>query len=676
MQKGMNKIMEIFTIVLILLISIGISNIINRFLPLVPIPLIQIALGMIIATLPLGIHMTLDPELFLVLFIAPLLFNDGKRVSRDDLWNLRIPILLMSLGLVFITVFIVGYAINWMIPTISLSAAFALAAILSPTDAVSVHEMSKRSHLPRNIMHLLEGEALMNDASGLVAFKFAIAATVSGIFSLTHATFSFFVIAIGGLLSGTVLSFFVIKLRRFIRRLGMEDVTIQMLIQILTPFLLYLVSEKLGVSGILAVAAGGLVHAFEHDRTESFMSKLQIVSESTWSVIIFILNGLVFLILGLQIPAVTKVIFKDEKYNNLEVLGYIFAISFILIVIRLIWVYIFYDGKLTFKKKDILSKTRLKFSILASILGVRGAVTLSGAFSIPYVIQGEFPFPQRDLIIFISAGVILFTLIEGSVFLPILSKKEKGTKKEDKNKLEQMALIKIIEASVKVLKDEMNDENKKATLYIISSYNKFIRNGYRNNNKFKADLQSNEMKKVIYTEALKAEKKEIEHLLETGQISRSVYFELIETYNHTETILLDGLRHRVNLAISIVKRVISKLFPSSKKSNISVNKEMELALITIYKAVIIFIRNQINDENKGASLEIIAHYNELIGRLHRNDKPKDIELFNEHKRKLQFKAIEVQRKEVQLLFETGEINREIANKLRKFINYWEATIME
>jgi monovalent cation/hydrogen antiporter len=671
-----NKLVEIFTIVLILLISIGISNILNRFIPLVPIPLIQIALGMILAVLPLGIHMPLDPELFLVLFIAPLLFNDGKRISRDELWNLRIPILLMSLGLVFITIFIVGYVINWMIPTITLSAAFALAAILSPTDAVSVKALTKRIHLPGNIMHLLEGEALMNDASGLVAFKFAIAATVSGIFSLTQATFSFFVIAIGGLLSGAILSFFVIQLRRLIRRLGMEDVTIQMLIQILTPFFLYLVSERIGVSGILAVVAGGIIHAFEHDRTESFMSKLQIVSESTWYVIIFILNGLVFLILGLQIPAVTKVIFKDEKYNNFIVLGYIVAISIILIFIRFLWVYIFYEGKFIFGKKEIFSKSRLKLSALTALSGVRGAITLAGAFSIPYVIQGGTPFPQRDLIIFISAGVILFTLIEASVMLPILSKKEKQIKKEEKDKLEQMALIKIIEAAVKVLKEEMNDENKKATLYIISSYNKFIRNGYRNNNKFKSNLQSNEMKKVIYTEALKAEKKEIEHLFETGQISRPVFFELKEIYDHTETILLDGFKHRINLAISIVKRVISRLFPSSKKSNISVNKEIELAQITIYKAAIISIRNQINDENKGASLEIIAHYNELIGRLHRSDQPKDIELFNEHKRKLQFKAIEVQRKEVQLLFENGEINREIANKLRKFINYWEATIME
>lgn len=668
--------MEIFIIVLILLICIGISNVLNRFIPMVPIPLIQIALGMLLAVLPLGIHMPLNPELFLVLFIAPLLFNDGKRVSRNELWNQRIPILLMSLGLVFVTVFVLGYVIHLMIPSISLSASFALAAILSPTDAVAVQSLSKRINLPGNIMHLLEGEALTNDASGLVAFKFAVAASVSGIFSLTHAAFSFFLIAIGGVLAGAILSYLVIKLRRFIRRLGMEDVTVQMLIQIITPFFLFLAAEYLGVSGILAVVAGGIVHAYEHERTESFMSKLQIVSESTWSVIIFILNGLVFLILGLQIPAVIKVIFYNEKYDNLLVFGYILAISVILIIIRFIWVYIFYEGKFAFRKAEMFSKTRLKFSILTSISGVRGSVTLAAAFSIPYIIQGGNAFPQRDLIIFISAGVILFSLIEASVLLPLISKKEKHVNKENMEKLEHLALIKVIEASVKVLRDEMNDENRKATMYVISSFNKLIRNGYRNTNKFKLTMELSEIKKDVFSEALEAEKKEIEHLFETDQISRQVYFKLIELYSHTETILKDGFKHRFKLAVSTTKRLISKLLSLRKKSNLSLIKEVELAQITVYKGVILAIRDKISEENKAASLELILHYNELIARLHRGELPNNLDQFNDIKRKLQFKAIEVQRKEIQLLFENGEINRDIANKLRKFINYWEASILD
>lgn len=668
--------MEIFIIILILLASIGISNIINRFIPLFPIPLIQISLGMILAILPLGIHMALEPELFLVLFIAPLLFNDGKRVSKSELWNLRTPILLMALGLVFVTVFIVGHVIHWMIPSITLSAAFALAAILSPTDAVAVQALSKRIHLPEKIMNLLEGEALINDASGLVAFKFAVAATVSGSFSLIKATASFFIIAIGGLLCGVVLSFIIIHIRRLIRRLGMEDVTIQMLIQILTPFLIYLTSEHLGLSGILAVVSGGIIHSIEHEHTESFMSKLQIVSHSTWFVILFILNGLVFLILGLQIPGVIKIIFEDEKFNNLQVFGYIVVISIILTVIRFLWVYIFGEGKLRLRKEELFDKSRFKAAVLTSLSGVRGAVTLAGAFSIPYVLQGGAPFPQRDLIIFISAGVILFSLLETSIILPILVKKEEQSKGEDKNKIERKAFIKVIEASIKVLKEEINDENKKAALYVIASYNRYIRKSYRSENQVELNLKSSEMKKNIYAKALKVEEDEIEQLFKEGKISENAYNVLKEKFYHTESILSNGLKHRIILAISIIKGAALKIFSSSNNDSMADIKEIESAKILAYNAAISAIRKEINDENRGISLEIIAHYTEFIRRIQRGSQPKDTEQFNKHKRELQFKAIEVQRKEVQSLFENGEINRELANKLRKFINYWEATIME
>lgn len=333
--------METFLVVLVLLGLIAISNIINRFIPFVPIPLIQIGLGVVVVLLPLGIHMSLEPELFFVLFIAPLLFNDGKRTPRNELWNLRAPILMLALGLVFATVLIAGYSINWMIPTIPLAAAFALAAILSPTDAVAVSAIAGRVHLPKSIHRILEGESLMNDASGLVAFNFAIAAAVTGIFSLPKASISFVIIALGGLIVGAILAFLLIRFSVFIRRLGMEDITVHVLLQILTPFIVYLISEEIGVSGILAVVAAGIIHAVEKDRAVSPQYKLQLVSASTWSVLLYILNGLVFLILGLSIPDVIEVIYRDTAVDNLMVIGYVLAITLLLFVLRFIWVYVF-----------------------------------------------------------------------------------------------------------------------------------------------------------------------------------------------------------------------------------------------------------------------------------------------------------------------------------------------
>lgn len=325
--------------VLVLLILIGISNVVNHFLPVVPVPIIQIALGVVAAFLPGLHHIPLNPELFLLLFIAPLLFNDGKMTPRDELWQLRSSILLLALGLVFATVLIAGPFIHWMIPAIPLSAAFALAAILSPTDAVAVSSLSGRAKLPGKIMHLLEGEALMNDASGLVAFNFAIAATVTGHFSLPKAIGSFLVIAIGGVIAGVVLGFLIIGMRMQLRRMGMEDVTLHMLIIILTPFVIYWVAEEMHVSGILAVVAAGVTHAIERDRMRSGSARLRVVSDSTWSVILFCLNGLVFILLGLEIPGVILEVWKDPAYNNGQVIGYILLITAVLILLRFVWVW-------------------------------------------------------------------------------------------------------------------------------------------------------------------------------------------------------------------------------------------------------------------------------------------------------------------------------------------------
>ncbi|KAI7243190.1 hypothetical protein KC345_g12178, partial [Hortaea werneckii] len=199
----------------------------------------------------------------------------------------------------------------------------------------------------------------------------------------------------------------------FIRRFGMEDVTIHVLLQILTPFIIYLISEEIGVSGILAVVAGGVMYAIEKDRAVSPQYKLQLVSASTWSVLLMVLNGLVFLILGVSVPDVVEVIYHDQTLNNFMVAGYVLAITALLIVLRFLWVYAY---SLWESRRLKVEKAPLKSQVLTSISGVRGAVTLAGAFSFPLVLgDGITPFPQRDLIIALAAGVILMSLVIASI---------------------------------------------------------------------------------------------------------------------------------------------------------------------------------------------------------------------------------------------------------------------
>ncbi|GIP38576.1 sodium, potassium, lithium and rubidium/H(+) antiporter [Paenibacillus sp. J31TS4] len=669
--------MELFLTVLLLIVLIGISNLLNRFVPFVPIPIFQIALGAAAVLLPFGIHLELEPELFFILFIAPLLFNDGKRTPRQELWHLRTPILLLALGLVFVTVLVGGYAIHWLIPSIPLPAAFALAGILSPTDPVAVGALAGRVRLPKSILRLLEGEALMNDASGLVAFRFAIAAMVTGAFSLADVAISFVKISLGGLACGVILSYFLIRLRIFIRRLGMEDVTIHMLIQILTPFLIFLVTEELGLSGILAVVAGGIVHAIRDDRAESSMAKLQIVSNSTWTVILFLLNGLVFVLLGMQLPDVAEVIVENEAISTLLALGYVVVISALLLLLRFIWVYVFWSGSWALGKGETQERPRLQTASVTSLAGVRGAVTLAGAFSIPYALMDGSPFPERDLIIFLSAGVILFTLILASVVLPLLSK-GKSSADQDRGRKLQEAKLNILAAGAQAVRDEMTDANRAAALAVLSDFNRLVREVRNEEREGTFGFRSRRRELEIRKLALMAERKKTHLLLEEGKLSREQFYAIRETLNYKERALANRIRLRLTLPLIILLRRAARLFSrSGKLRRLPAEEAVRLRDIRIQlaQAAIAAIGENITDDNRNESLTVIADYNEMIGRLRigPDRQPRD-ERFRKQKRELQYKAIQTERDEVQALFENGDISREIVRELRQHILYTETAM--
>ncbi|WP_045511981.1 Na+/H+ antiporter [Bacillus amyloliquefaciens] len=668
--------MDIFLVVLVLLTIIAISNIINRFVPFIPVPLIQVALGIIAASFPQGLHFELNTELFFVLFIAPLLFNDGKRTPRAELWNLRAPILLLALGLVFATVIVGGYTIHWMIPGIPLAAAFGLAAILSPTDVVAVSALSGRVKMPKGILRLLEGEGLMNDASGLVAFKFAIAAAVTGAFSLAQAAFSFVLISAGGLLSGVVISFLIIRFRLFLRRLGMQDVTMHMLIQILTPFVIYLAAEEIGVSSILAVVAGGITHAVEQDRLESTMVKLQIVSSSTWNIILFILNGLVFVILGTQIPDVVSVIFNDTAFNNMMVIGYIIVITLTLMILRFLWVLFFWNGKWFFNKDQSIYKPGLRSTLLISVSGVRGAVTLAGSFSIPYVISDGSPFPERNLILFLAAGVILCTLVLATIVLPILTEKPEDNVKEKKVKL-LTARRKLIKAALTAIKENMNETNKTASFAVIAEYNEKMKN--LRFQQFTVKNRTKKDERKVRAQGIQAEQEELLRLIERGDIPEETADSLQERFDELEVLYTNPFK--VGLSKKKLKRLMYWIFfGEHKKPEMSILNEEGLIRATrvkTAKAAIESLKKHMTEENKDVTLAVISFYNHLIFRLeHSYHEQSPSRRFENQKLEIKLRAVQAIRNEIQTLFEEREISRDMSHELRQYINDVEAAMLD
>lgn len=670
--------MEFFLLTLLLLAIIGLSSFIHHLMPYIPVPLVQIGLGVMLAALPFGIHIPMEPELFFVLFIAPLLFHDGKNVSRHALWKLRKPILLLALGLVFVTVFMIGYLIYWLIPSIPLPAAFALAAILSPTDVVAVSAISSRVKIPQTIMHVLEGEGLMNDASGLVAFKFAVAATVTGVFSLAEASWSFLVISFGGLVAGAILSFLIIQLKIFIRRLGMEDVTIHMLIQLLTPFVIFYLAEHFHLSGILSVVVAGIIHTIYRDRDQSPAMKLQLVSHSTWTVLIYILNGLVFVLLGLQIPSVISEIFKDPLFNNWEVSKYIFIIAASLFVLRFMWIGAAWQWG--WLKKQIQMPTMRAISII-TISGVRGAVTLAGAFTIPYVLADGSPFPQRSLFIFIAAGVILVTLVAASILLPILARPEKGNTDELCKEMERLARIQTIDSAIRSIQELMNDENHGAAVSVISSYNQ-IRNRLNT-----VAPENSEQRKLVETEirmkALDAEAGYIQRLVKAGRIDRQTTYLSEEHIQRMRLAVTNRMTYRRLFFWTLVKRGVYhllQLFLPNKQERLKIRhaktKQVIQLKVNMAKAAISYLKNHMSAENENIYLSIIGEYNEMIVKFKLMKKGADSIHHIQLQRELQIKAFQAERDEIQSLYEEGEITIEVTRKIRKQINIREAYWME
>lgn len=675
--------MELFLMVLLLLATIGLSNIINHIVPFIPAPLIQIALGAIIAASPVGIQIPIEPDLFFVLFIAPLLFNDGRNVSRESLWKLRKQIVLMALGLVLATVLVIGHLTHWLIPSIPLSAAFALAAILSPTDVVAVGAMSSRVSMPKIVMHLLEGEGLMNDASSLVAFNFAVAATVTGVFSLANASLSFLVIALGGFFGGAILAYLIIRLRIFLRHFGMEDVTIHMLIQILTPFVIYLIMEHFRFSGILAVVAAGIVHAIERDHEKSPHVQLQIVSQSTWTVILYILNGLVFMLLGLQIPGIASEIFRNPLFNNMEALGYTLIITGTLFLLRFVWIYLSWWSGWTVNKHQV-AKPTLQSVGLTTISGVRGAVTLAGAFSIPFVLADGSPFPERSLILFIAAGVILMTLLVASILLPLIAKPEKG-KLENKNKrkkIEKNALIRTHVAAIRVIQAEINEENREAALVILANYNRTI-------NRLKSkgsEVDALDLKKVeseVRIGALEAESRYIMKLAEEKRIDRDTTFQSQEYIRRMEFAVTNRVIYRALVISAFLKRGFFRLIRSfvpnklelRKKRSARKNRLIKLK-IAMAEVAIQEVRKGMTPQNKSISYLVIGEYNTFITKLKLVKSGKGSKEFMDLERELQDKAFQAERDEVQNLYEKGKISLDTTRKIRRQINIREAYLME
>ena len=448
------------TVLLVLMLG-ALTGIAARYVRAIPLPLIQIALGALIAWPQDGLHIAFDPELFLLLFIPPLLFADGWRIPKREFFALAKPILLLAFGLVFITVFGLGYLIHWLIPSIPLTVAFALAAVVSPTDAVAVSAISRNLGMPSKTMHLLEGESLLNDASGLVALKFAVAATLTaGSFSWENAAKDFTWMSVGGLGLGALMGWGFSRGRDMVtRRVGDVAATQMVLLLILLPFASYIMGEYIGVSCILSAVAAGIATNFaDLDRSNFISERLQ--TEGTWSMVEAAFNGAIFLLLGLQLPSIIGETLRGAAHRDVWLLlGYVAAISCALLALRWAWLMLGVRSSLhkAHRQGRMVERPSALLTLATTVAGIRGAVTLAAALSIPTHLANGRVFPERNLLIFLATGTILFTLVLGSIVLPLLLRRippVEDTQAQHEERLARTAACQAAIASLALPEDQ------------------------------------------------------------------------------------------------------------------------------------------------------------------------------------------------------------------------------
>lgn len=471
--------MEYLVIALLYVGAVLVSSVLDQFLRGVSLPLVQMAVGVAIyffADLPIDV--TINSELFLVMFIAPLLFDESRNISNRILWDNRNTVLSLAIALVVVSVLVVGFVLHWLVPSISLAAAFALGAALGPTDAVAVASLGKTVKLGSRQKASLLGEALLNDASGIVSFQFAIAAAVTGSFSLADASWTFVVEFVGGIILGLFLGAIAFFIMQRMRRAGVESATVHVCFELFLPFFVYLVATRFHVSGILAVVAAGLLISYIPQRMtvrsrsfSTFSTRLNIASESVWHLFSFVLNGVIFVNLGIVLSSTLAPALQENSADPFWIFSLVLILTAVIVGVRFLWILcadLLSDNPETGKRMK-LGGPAIRNALVTTLCGPKGAVSLSIASTIPFTVASGAVFPQRDLLLFLVCGVIVVTLLLANFVVPLIAPKSET---DDDDELDPEYEIEMIQNVISGLKRRQTVENKQATGRVMRMYHR------------------------------------------------------------------------------------------------------------------------------------------------------------------------------------------------------------
>ncbi|MCB5953221.1 sodium:proton antiporter [Enterococcus sp. BWT-B8] len=563
--------MEFVTLIIMFAFAVTFSNIISRVLPIIPTPFIQIFVGILIGLTEQGRSITFEPELFLIMIIAPLLFREGEKMNVRTFLKNSGPILFLAFGGVVLTLLAVGGVFYILLPTIPLAACFALGAALGPTDAVAVKSLAGNLKFSEKSTSILEGEGLLNDASGVTAFQFALGALITGSFSLLEASETLLFSSLFGALIGFLLVWMKNKVVELIERASAKDVTGYLLLELLLPFLAYLLAEEFHASGIIAAVVAGVMQSSGFRKVSLFEAKLSNVSDTTWSTIEFTLNALVFLFLGIEVSQVFSPIWNSVTYSNPYLLLIVVIISILLFLVRFIYIVAFY----LYKEGYSTVKSHFHDLLVLTFGGVKGTVSLATIFILPLSINGE-TFEDRSLLLFITACVILTTLLVGMVVLPILAEDEEVETADG-------SFIAILEEVKSTLMSEVEGKSEDNRLrlaaeVVIENYQDRIGESYTNTLTSDERSESQELQALM----LSVERDSLDNYYRQGKITINGYRFYSRFIDNFDKSITRQILSFASFWLAFVKRLLRvllhpKLFMSRHQKGATLLSQTDIA---------------------------------------------------------------------------------------------------
>jgi Na+/H+ antiporter len=489
-----------------------------------PYPIALVIGGGALGFVPQLPGLPFDPQFILVLVLPPILYQAALLTSwRDFKANLR-PIGSLAIGLVIATTLAVGGTLKFLVPEIPWAAAFVLGAIVSPPDAVAATAILSRLNIPRRVVTILEGESLVNDASGLVIYKFAVAAVMTGAFSLLDASVQFAAVSIGGVVIGLLMGYLFVAVHRYL-----GDTFIEVLTTLSVPYIAYIFAESMHASGVLAVVAAGLVRG--RYSPEIVSARTRVIARSAWNLLVFMLNSLIFILIGIQLSGITG---RIAGHTVGQLLLYATLVTSVAILVRFAWIYAVAYVPRLWRAREHRADTPEAEVFIMSWCGMRGIVSLAAALALPLALDSGAPFPQRDLIIFLTFAVIAVTLVVQGLSMPPLIRLLKVSADWSVHEEEHRAKLALTQAAIAAIGEIARKEE------IPEALAERIRAEFAE--KVTLDIQGRALQhagsdpaKHLRRAAIEAERRELIRIWRENQISDEVLHHLEEDLDYQES---------------------------------------------------------------------------------------------------------------------------------------------